>query len=143
MNRNRFFMLIILWFTILGVSAQVTTNPNPPYDDQAVTITFNAAEGSQGLMGYTGDVYAHTGVITDQSTSTSDWKYVKSDWGVNIDDCKLTSAGDNIFTLEISPSIREFYGVPEGEKIEQLVFVFRSSDSSREGKTSEGERYFC
>ncbi len=142
MNRNRFFMLIMLCFTIVYATAQVTTNPNPPYDDQSVTITFNAAEGSQGLMGYTGDVYAHTGVITDQSTSTADWKYVKSDWGVNIDACKLTSLGDNIFTLEISPSIRDFYGVPEGEVIEKIALVFRSSDSSLEGKTSSGSDIF-
>ncbi len=135
-------MLLMLLWVVTYAAGQVTTNPNPPYEDQSVTITFNAAEGSQGLMGYTGDVYAHTGVITDQSTSTSDWKYVKSDWGVNIDACKLTSLGGNLFSLEISPSIREYYGVPDGEKIEQMAFVFRSSDSSKEGKTSEGSDIF-
>ncbi len=142
MNRNRLYLLIMFCFSVMFVTAQVTTNPSPPYDDQSVTITFNAAEGSQGLMGYTGDIYAHTGVITDQSTSTSDWKYVKSDWGVNIEACKLTSIGNDQYTLEISPSIRDFYGVPAGEKIEKIAFVFRSSDSSLEGKTSAGGDIF-
>ncbi len=138
MNRNRLYLLIVFCFTAISIKAQVSTNPSPPFDDQSVTITFDASEGNQGLMDYTGDVYAHTGVITDQSSSTSDWKYVKSDWGVNIDACKLTSIGNNQYTLELLPSIREYYGVPEGESIEQLAFVFRASDSSLEGKTSSG-----
>ena len=142
MKRNRLYLLIMFCFMAMYISAQVTTNPSPPFDDQSVTITFNAAEGSQGLMGYNGDVYAHTGVITDQSTSTSDWKYVKSDWGVNIEACKLTSIGNDQYTLEISPSIRDFYGVPAGEKVEKIAFVFRSSDSSLEGKTSAGSDIF-
>ncbi|NIT60832.1 MAG: hypothetical protein GWN00_32885, partial [Aliifodinibius sp.] len=38
----------------------------------------------------------------------------------------------NLYTLEISPSIREFYNVPESETIEQMAFVFRSSDGSKQ-----------
>ena len=52
---------------LLGRS-QVTTDPAMPIASQPVVITFHADEGTAGLKGYSGDVYAHTGVITTQST---------------------------------------------------------------------------
>ncbi len=140
--KDKYFRLVILTLLVvifqgyIGIFAQVTTVPSPPLDNQSVTITFNAAEGNKGLMGYTGDVYAHTGVITSESANGSDWKYTKAEWSENKSECKLTSIGDNKFTLEITPSIREFYGVPEAEKINQLAFVFRNADGSKVGKTS-------
>ena len=124
-------------------SAQVITSvPEIPVDNQAVIITFDASQGSKGLIGYTGDVYAHTGVITSESTGGTDWKYVKAGWSENKPECKLTSLGNNKFSLTISPSIRDYYGVPAGEKINQLAFVFRSADGTKEGKTVGGGNIF-
>ncbi len=120
----------------LLLAAQVTTNPNPPVDNKPVTITFNAAEGNAELKGYTGDVYAHTGVITDKSSDGSDWKYVIAEWTENTEKAKLTSIGNDIFTLEMPTSINAYYGVPEGEQIKQMAFVFRNADGSKVGKTS-------
>ncbi|TLX75335.1 T9SS type A sorting domain-containing protein [Labilibacter sediminis] len=140
---NKYLHLVVFWCVGLLATAQViTTAPTVPVDNQSVVVTFNAAEGNQGLKDYTGDIYAHTGVITSESTSSSDWKYVQAGWSENIEKCKLTSIGDNKYTLEISPSIREFYGVPASEKIEQLAFVFRNSDGSKTGKTSSGGDIF-
>ncbi len=68
------------------IDAQViTVNPVFPTSSDAVVITFNADKGNMGLKDYPGDdVYAHTGVITDQSTGGSDWKYVIATWGTNL-----------------------------------------------------------
>ncbi|TAJ14112.1 T9SS C-terminal target domain-containing protein [Marinilabiliaceae bacterium JC017] len=141
MKRAIFLLLTVL---SLGVSAQViTTNPAIPIDSKQVVVTFNSDQGSKGLMGYTGDVYAHTGVITDKSSSDSDWKYVKADWGENIDACKMTRIGNDQYILTISPSIREFYNVPEGETILNLAFVFRSTDGSKQGKDTGGKDIFA
>src|SRR5665647_2516437 len=96
---------------------QVTSNPALPNETLPVTITFDATQGTAGLKDYTGDIYAHTGVITDQSTSVSDWKYVIATWTTNIPKAKLTRVTANTYTLEITPDIRSFYGVPAGEKI--------------------------
>jgi len=126
----------------LLLAAQVTTNPNPPVDNKPVTITFNAAEGNAELKGYTGDVYAHTGVITDKSSDGSDWKYVIAEWTENTEKAKLTSIGNDIFTLEMPTSINAYYGVPEGEQIKQMAFVFRNADGSKVGKTSTGGDIF-
>ena len=54
----------------------VWTTPPIPVENNAVTVNFDATQGNGALAGYAGDVYAHTGVITDKSTSSSDWKYV-------------------------------------------------------------------
>lgn len=140
-------ILIITFQFISGcLSAQVTSDPTFPTDDQSVVITFNAAQGSAGLAGYTGDIYAHTGVITNNSTGPGDWKYVVTNWGQNTPETKLTNIGVDLYTLEIGPSIRAYYGVPTGETILQMAFVFRSgvqvAGSWLEGKTVSGGDIF-
>ncbi len=137
MTRN--LTLLTLFLINLAIKAQVvTSDPSMPSDTDSVTITFYADQGSAGLTDYSGDIYAHTGVITNESSSSSDWKYTKADWSENIDDCKLTKVGTNEYTLTISPSIREFYDVPDDETIKQIALVFRNSDGSVEGKDDDG-----
>ncbi|MDP4204523.1 MAG: alpha-amylase family glycosyl hydrolase [Bacteroidota bacterium] len=129
--------LTLFWLCIYVISsAQITTSPALPTVSNPVTITFDATQGSAGLKGYTGDVYAHTGVITDKSTSSTDWKYVKTNWGTNTPDTKLTRIATNIYQLTIQPDIRTYYGVPTTEKILKMAFVFRSSDASLTGKAT-------
>ena len=135
--KSRFFLLISFLLIIFQQGfAQITTEPVIPIQNQAVKIIFDATEGTAGLANYTGDIYAHTGVITDKSTSVSDWKYVIADWEVNLEKAKLTRISTNIYELTISPDIRSFYGVPEDEQIKQMAFVFRSEDGSLEGKAT-------
>ena len=62
-------------------SQVVTTVPAFPLTDGAVTVHFDAREGNGGLEGYTGDVYAHTGVITSASSGPSDWKICQNGLG--------------------------------------------------------------
>lgn len=124
------FAFITFFIAVLAFSlnAQViTAEPEFPTDADAVTITFDATEGDGGLEGFTGDVYAHTGVITNQSTSGSDWKYAP-EWGDNDEKYKLTRIDTDLYEMEIDPSIREYYGVAVGETVEQLAFVFRGAE---------------
>ncbi len=125
-----------------GFSQVITVSPALPTDQNSVEVTFDASLGNAGLIGYTGDMYAHAGVITNLSTSSSDWKYVKAGWAENINACKLTSLGNNKWKMIIGPSIRAFYNVPAGEIIQKLAFVFRSSDGSKTGKTEAGDDIF-
>ena len=98
-----------------------------------VTIVVNG-EGTT-IDGYRQDLYAHTGVITAASTGDADWKYVKADWTVNIPDCKLVKheVGE-LWTLTIKGGPRAYYGVPAGEKIVKLAFVFRGPAGTPELK---------
>ncbi len=54
----------------------------------------------------------------------------------------MTKVGDNLWQLNIKPSIRDYYGVPANEKILKLAFVFRSSDSKKTGKEADGGDIF-
>ena len=120
----------------------ISSDPVLPTDQNRTTIIFDASQGNAQLSGFTGDVYAHTGVITNLSTSNTDWKYVISAWATNIPKAKMTSLGSNKFQLVLEPSIREFYGVPANEKIQKLAFVFRNPDGSKQGKTASGGDIF-
>ncbi len=125
------FALILLFF---GLRAQDTCNiitdvistfPVFPTQDGGVTIYFDASKGNQALKDYTGDIYAHTGVITDKSPSPTYWLHVVSDWGENLPKTKFTRIGDNLYKLEI-PNIRSYYSVPQDEKILKIAMVIRS-----------------
>lgn len=146
MKTLRTIGLIICLLSASFAYSQLTVNPTMPTDLDSVTIFYDASLGNAGLAGYTGDVYAHTGVITNLSSSGSDWKYTKSAWGANIPECKLTSLGNNMYSMKIKPSIRQYYGVPAGESIQKMAFVFRSgvavSGSYLEGKTATGGDFF-
>jgi len=131
-----FFIGLLANNTVLGQI--VTSEPEFPVPYDSVTVFFHADQGNQELMDYSGDIWAHTGVITQESTSSSDWQYVVAEWDENTDKAKMTRVEDNLYKLQIGPTIREYYDVPEEEKIEQMAFVFRNSDGSLEGKTATG-----
>lgn len=136
-------LLFIIAVPLVSHSQVITVDPEFPIADEAVTITFDATEGTGGLQDHNGDIYAHTGVITEKSTSDSDWKYVVADWDENVSKAKLERVGTNLYKLEITPSIREYYGVPQDEVIQQMAFVFRNSDGTKEGKAEGGEDIFA
>ena len=145
--KTRFIITMFLLATTMWSAAQLlTSDPEVPLANQEATIFFNASLGNGDLEGYTGDVYAHTGVITENSTSGSDWKYVKTEWGQNTPETRMTRTGQNLYMITIGPSVREYYEVPENETILQMAFVFRSAEavgsSYLEGKTASGGDIF-
>ena len=111
----------------------ITYDPAFPTEDQPVTFTFDASKGNSGLRDLGGDVYVHTGVITDKSTKPSDWKYVKSgEFNTPVEVTKLTSLGNNKYKFTLTP--RQFYGLPAGETILKLAMVLRNADGSKVGR---------
>lgn len=130
MNAKRIIILLAFILPTTLLSQVITVSPTLPTASSSVVVTFDATKASnQSLLNYTGEVYAHTGVKVEGST---EWQYVIESWGNNTTQPKLTRTGTNTYTLSISPSIREFYGVPSDIKITQLCFVFRSSDGSKQ-----------
>jgi len=119
-------ILIISNFTF----SQVSTDPALPTETTEITITLDTT-GSE-LDGYTGDVYAHTGVLTTESTSTTDWKYVIGNWGDNAKQPKLTRTATNTYQLKITPNIPAFYNITGGDTVTDIAIVFRSSDGSKQ-----------
>ncbi len=144
---KKIFPLFFALLLATSATAQVlTSSPVVPIHNRPAVLTFDASKGSQGLKGYTGTVYAHTGVITDKSTGSSDWKYVVAAWGTNLAKAQLTGKGNNLWELNIGPDIRSYYGVPANEKILKMAFVFRSGEqvggAYKEGKDDGGKDIF-
>ena len=137
--------LLAAFMVASGLRAQlIVTDPAAPTDDQSVTITFDATQGTGGLADCNCDVYLHTGVITENSTNSSDWQYVPTEWGVANAAWRLSPvAGEpNKYTYTYGPSIREYFSVPENEEIQQIAFVFRNANGTLEGKASGGADIF-
>jgi 1,4-alpha-glucan branching enzyme len=136
------FLFGIICNTLIINGQVVTSDPVFPIATDSVRIVFHANEGSRGLSGYAGPIWAHTGVITDKSSSGTDWKYVIAGWSQNLDKAKLTPLGNDLWEFKIGPSIRSFYGVPASEKIVKLAFVFRDATGSKTGKMADGSDIF-
>lgn len=135
----RAFIALTFLSPVAAVGQLITTVPAFPTSEGGVVITFDATQGNRGLVGFTGDVYAHIGVITNLSTSSSDWKYVVAAWGVNIPKAKLTRIATDRYTLTID-NVRSYFNVPAGQQILKLAMVFRSgtqvAGAWREGKAT-------
>jgi 1,4-alpha-glucan branching enzyme len=124
------------WLALMANAQIIVTNPAIITRDYSgeIEIVYDASLGNGGLKDYTGtDVYAHTGVITSESTSSSDWKHAPA-WKDNSPKYLLSKLGDNKWKLLITPNMASYYGLNPGEVVEQLAFVFRNSTASREGK---------
>ena len=139
---SAFFTLILHAFLFSQI---IWTEPAFPTDQEPVTVFFDATQGTAGLAGCNCDVYVHAGLITSNSNSPSDWKYVITDWGQANDDWKMNPvAGQtDVYRWDIIPSIREMYNVSNPtEIVEKLAFVFRNANGSLEGKDDGGADIF-
>ncbi len=141
-KRTRVVFRVILLFITVGfttISAAgplIWTEPSFPTKFDDVTVYFDASEGNGALNNFQGDVYAHTGVITDQSSSGSDWRHVIGNWGTADSRVLMTRVSDNIYS--ISFNISDFYGIPANEVVLQLAFVFRNVTGSIVGRDVNG-----
>lgn len=142
MQKFIYSLLFVLWILLPSsslFSQVVEVLPVFPKVTDNVTITFNATEGNGALTGIS-PVYAHAGLITSASTNPSDWKYVQGTWGTPDPKVLMTNLGNNKHS--ISYNIKDFYGVPEGEEVESLAFVFRNATGSAVGRASDGGDIF-
>ena len=135
------FVVFIIAYKQIVFSQVVFTDLNYATETDSITVFFDATEGDMGLQDYQGDIWAHTGVITSNSNHSTDWRYVKTNWGENTSETQLVSLGNNLWKLIIGFP-HEYYGVPNNEQILQLAFVFRNHDGSESGRDVGGADIF-
>ena len=134
---------LLLLFTLilsLKVSAQmVYLEPTSAGPEDAATLYFNAAAGNAELIGAT-KVYAHHGVVVDGPSST-EWSNVIGNWGQDDGAGEMTkvTGEDDLWKLELTPSIREHFGVSTGGNIFRISCVFRSPDGAVKGTQNAGD----
>ena len=138
MKRLLFTATIAIFLSII-TQAQVTTSPafiEQGYEGEII-ITFDPTQGNKGMVGAT-KCYAHTGLITEKSSSSSDWNYATTTWRGEEAKYQMTQQGDK-WVLTI-PNIYTYYGCPKSEKIKSIAFVFNDGKGgTKEGKTADGK----
>lgn len=125
-------ILISLFLPVWGYAQIIEVDPVFPVVANPVDITFHVNRCNCNLVGYTGDIYAHTGLITNESADMDDWEFVIADWNENIEKALLQKIDDTTYVLHITPSITEYYEITPEVIVENLAFVFRSSDRSKQ-----------
>ena len=110
------------------VPVGLSWSPQEADADKALTITLKASASSP-LSGYTGDVYIHTGVVSEGT-----WLYVPAEWEENLAKCKMTKVEgeQNTWNIQLSPSIRQWFGSGE-TPVNKLGIVIRSADGTKKG----------
>ena len=141
---KKLFSLLAVWVLALTTAASgqiVETRPAPlQQSSKDVVVVYHSDRGNGGLKGFTGDMYAHIGVITDKSNGQ--WVYAPAKWGDNSEKYKLTPKGNDTWELAIG-DIRTYFGITDAtETVEKLAMVFRSADTKKEGKTETGGDIF-
>lgn len=109
-------------------ASRIWTTPSTPDADSPLTISFKAGKTSP-LKGYTGEVYAHIGIL-----EYGTWKYVQAEWTENIDKCRFTKDPDNSDTwhLELKPTVREYFASGTTPVV-QIGIVIRNVDGTAKG----------
>jgi oligosaccharide 4-alpha-D-glucosyltransferase len=131
------FVVFIVFSSSPSFSQTVWLDPSNPPVDTDVTLYYNAASGNKALAGQTGDIYLHTGVITNKSIDGHDWKYVVGTWGKPDPKVLMKREGADLYSFRMK--IIEFYKLNPEDVAQQLAFVFRNEDGTLVGKTSLNE----
>ena len=122
---------------------ELVSIPYFPTDSSTVSIVVDCSKGNQGLYNYanTSDVYVHVGVITNLSTSSTDWRYVPFNWGTTNPAAQAVYLGNNKYQYTIH-NIRSFFNVPAGEQIGHIAILFRNGSGSLAQRNSDGSDMF-
>ncbi|RYZ25423.1 MAG: hypothetical protein EOO10_18310, partial [Chitinophagaceae bacterium] len=137
-------LTIALLCGIFSFAQLLTWTPAFPTENDAsqnLVITVDASKGNKGLLNYSPstDVYVHTGVITNLSSSQSDWKYVKFNQNFNQPNTQLqaTYIGNNKWQFTIPGSLKTYYNVPAGETILKIAILFRTGNGGLKQANSD------
>lgn len=135
---KRLLLLFLLVCVKYAPAQLLTWTPAFPLENdpvQQLAITVDATKGNRGLMNYaaTGDVYVHIGVITNASTSPTNWRYVKFNQNFNQPNAQLQASyvAANKWRFTISGSLKNYFGVPTNETILKIAILFRNGNGSR------------
>lgn len=136
MRRPLTIVLLCLFFAPALNAQLLQWSPSFIKESSAsVVITCDATRGNQGLSGYTpaSDVYVHIGVITNLSTSSSDWKYVvNSNFSTPAAIVQTATAGTNKWSFTINGGLRAFFNITNAaEKIQKIAILFRNGNGGK------------
>ena len=136
-------LLPVLLVCLAHAQLLTWTPPFPKENDAAQTlvITMDATKGNQGLLNHTptSDVYVHIGVITNLSTSSSNWLHVPFTWATTPTAAQAASIGSNKWTYTINGSLRTYFNITDpNEHIQKIAILFRNGAGTKVQRNSDG-----
>lgn len=138
------FVVLLLLVVSAGNAQLLTWAPSFIKEtDSNVEIIADANKGNQGLKDHTPvtDVYVHIGVITNYSTSSSNWRYVPaaSVWGTTNPQVQAVNIAANKWKFTIPGTLRTYFGISDpSEKILKIAILFRSGNGSKKLSNTDG-----
>lgn len=102
----------------------LTSDPEHPSADEACVLYYKA-DSKSPFYNFTGDIYAHIGVVGDS------WQFVQAGWNVNKDKCKFIPIAKNLWKLPLEPTIRQYFASGKAA-VERIGVVVRSADGSKQ-----------
>ncbi|HLT53151.1 MAG TPA: alpha-amylase family glycosyl hydrolase [Flavobacteriaceae bacterium] len=118
---------IFIMLAVASLHAQLSwQGGSTPSETDSATLLFDKT--GTGLASYSGTIYAHTGVTIDDA---NDWQNVIGTWGSNTTQPSLTLVSGNIYKLDLTPTIKDFYNNPSGT-ITSINIVLRSADGTQQ-----------
>ena len=124
---------LIFFLPHLCYGQVVSSTPLFPYQNDSVSITYDASLGNGELVGVS-PVFAHTGLIYGTS---SNWQNVQGNWGTADSSVLMQSLGNDIHS--ISFHIPSYYGITgtSSSGPNALAFVFRNTSGTLVGRNSD------
>ncbi|MFC2140025.1 hypothetical protein ACFLR4_05115, partial [Bacteroidota bacterium] len=126
-----FALCLLIFLNTINIAQKITTDPPFPTETDNITITFNIQEAeNKSLVGYEGQLYAHTGITTSINGGPPvRWRegYDIGEWAQNDIQPTLERIGQDLYEIHIN-NPRLYYNVTNpNEKITELCFVLRNS----------------
>ena len=105
-------------------------DPAKPSQNDHAVLHFNATKDG-GKLKDQNEVWVYIGLITSKSTGDKDWKHVQATHWNSLDDkCRMTkdASNPNLYTLDFTHSIAEWFGMFSDEKASKIAVIFRTKD---------------
>lgn len=110
----------------------LSCEPEKANADKPLTIYYKP-ERNSSLYGYQGDLYLHTGVV-----SQGKWCFVPAEWTQNISKCKFEYIGKRTWKIQLGETLRQWYGSGD-TPLQKLGVVIRTADGKL--KAYEEDRF--
>ena len=103
-----------------------------------MTLYYDASQGNGELDGII-PVYIHTGLITSQSSTPTDWQYVNMPWASTDPQWVMDFEATNLWSYDFGgQTLADFFGIGAGVEAEQLAMVFRNGPGTLVGRDTDG-----
>ena len=143
--KKALFLLMLSAVSLPLFSQLLNWSPSFPLESStSLEIVIDGSKGNEALISYSqSDVYIHTGVITNLSTSNSDWRYVRPG-NFNLPEPTLAAtyipgSFPHKWKFTITGGVRTFYGVINpSETILKIALVVRNGAGTRVHRNRDG-----